>query len=537
MRKYFNVSGDCKPALHYMVDIEDRLGEIKHMIDRGDYFTINRARQYGKTTTLKALVRYLDEDYAVLSLDFQKLSHRDFETEEYFVGALSREILKKPYFKEEVQAETADGLRKLAGGMDRDVRLADLFECFSRWCRESEKPIVFIVDEADSATNNQVFLDFLSQVRGYYIDRDEIPFFQSVILAGVYDVKNLKRKIIEGAEHKVNSPWNIAADFLVNMSFSPADIAGMLKTYEEDYHTGMDVENIADLIYDYTSGYPFLVSGICKIMDERIEADADMTADGGRYIDGKNVWTKEGVLRAVRILLTEQNTLFDSLINKLEDYPELNTMLRELLFRGKEIPYVLGVHSIEMALMFGFVRKSGNNIVIANRIFETLLYNLFLASPEMRQNPIYDEALLDKNQFIQNGRLNMRLVLEKFVMHFDELYGDRNQAFAEEDGRRYFLLYLRPIINGAGNYYIEAQTRNMERTDVIVDYQGEQFVIELKIWRGGAYHERGEKQLSDYLDYYHLDKGYMLSFNFNKNKQIGVREIQLGDKILVEGVV
>ena len=56
-------------------------------------------------------------------------------------------------------------------------------------------------------------------------------------------------------------------------------------------------------------------------------------------------------------------------------------------------------------------------------------------------------------------------------------------------------------------------------------------------WRGNAYHERGEKQLWDYLDYYHLKKGYMLSFNFNKKKELGVREIVLGDKVLVEAVV
>ena len=239
----------------------------------------------------------------------------------------------------------------------------------------------------------------------------------------------------------------------------------------------------------------------------------------------------------MRILLSEQNTLFESLINKLEDYPELESTLRDLLFLGKEIPYVVGLRSIEMALMFGFVKKERHTIVIANRIFETLLYNLFLASPSMQQNVLYNEALRDKNQFICNGCLNMKLVLEKFVTHFDDLYGDRQQTFLEEDGRRYFLLYLRPIINGSGNYYIESRTRNMERTDVIVDYHGEQFIIELKLWRGNAYHERGERQLSDYLDHYHLDKGYMLSFDFNLNKQIGVRELKIGDKILIEAVV
>ncbi len=99
------------------------------------------------------------------------------------------------------------------------------------------------------------------------------------------------------------------------------------------------------------------------------------------------------------------------------------------------------------------------------------------------------------------------------------------------------MLYLKPIINGTGNYYLEAQTRDERRTDVIVDYHGEQFIIELKIWHGSEYNERGEKQLTDYLDYFHKDKGYMLSFNFNKNKKIGINEIRIGNKTIVEAVV
>ncbi len=104
MSRTFNITADCKPSLHYMVDITDRLEQIKKMIDAGQYFTINRARQYGKTTILRALAKYLVQDYVVVSLDF------------------------------------------------------------------------------------------LSQLRGYYIDRDVTPAFQSVILAGVYDIKNIKEK-------------------------------------------------------------------------------------------------------------------------------------------------------------------------------------------------------------------------------------------------------------------------------------------------------------------------------------------------------
>ena len=131
----------------------------------------------------------------------------------------------------------------------------------------------------------------------------------------------------------------------------------------------------------------------------------------------------------------------------------------------------------------------------------------------------------------------MKLVLEKFIIFFNEIYSKKTQRFLEEEGRRYFLLYLKPIINGTANYYIEAETRDRERTDLIVDCCGERFVIELKIWHGNAYNERGERQLLEYLSYYHMKKGYMLSFNFNKNKQPGVKEIQIGDSIIVEGVV
>ena len=41
----------------------------------------------------------------------------------------------------------------------------------------------------------------------------------------------------------------------------------------------------------------------------------------------------------------------------------------------------------------------------------------------------------------------------------------------------------------------------------------------------------------EYLEHYHLKKGYMLSFNFNKNKDIGAKRIVLGDKVLIEAVV
>lgn len=530
MKRYFNIEGSCHPEEHYMVNLDERLEEIKALVDNKKYFSINRSRQFGKTTTLEALAQYLKNEYIVISLDFQMLGHEDFKNEATFVTAFSREVLMAVSEPESIPEDVENKLTAYAEENDTNGKLSLLFLQLSKWCAASEKPIVLMIDEVDSATNNQVFLDFLSQLRGYYLHRRNRPTFHSVILAGVYDVKNLKRKIRPDEEHKTNSPWNIAAKFDVDMSFSADGIEKMLQDYEQDYHTRMDTYEIANLIYDYTSGYPFLVSDLCKIIDEKISGTEV-------FLTKSDAWTKEGFLEALKIVLAEKNTLFESMVNKLEEYPGLKKMLYDILFNGGTYLYNSLDKNTDIAEMFGFVKNRNGVVTISNRIFETVLYNLFLTSSEMKNTDIYQTALLEKNHFIENGELNMTLILERFIQSFTDIYGNQDEKFLEEDGRRYFLLFLRPIINGTGNYYIEAQTRDARRTDVIVDYLGKQYIIELKIWRGDEYNRRGVEQLGDYLDAYHLKKGYMLSFNFNKDKEMGVKEVVCGDKVIVEAVV
>lgn len=534
MSKIFNVTADCKPEKHYMVKLDRRLEEIKILVDAGDYFTMNRARQYGKTTTLRALNGYLQKEYYVVLMDFQTFGAGEFEDENTFSLAFAESFL---WELNQNKVSSSDALVYAINLLVEDIRLAQvnfrlrrLFVRLRDICASADRPIVLMIDEVDSAANNQVFLDFLAQLRAGYINRDKQMTFQSVILAGVYDVKNLRRKFRQEEEHKVNSPWNIATDFRVDMSFSQIEIAGMLQEYMKDHLFYIDINKMANLLYDYTQGYPYLVSKLCKLMDEEV-------CKRPAFESKEQAWGKEGFLEAIKIILAEKNTLFESLSQKLVSYPELDGMLHSLLFTGKTITYNYYEPSLNIATMFGFVKEKNNNVVIANRIFETWLYNYYLSAADMHKEEMYTASLRDKSQFIVDGHLNVRLIMEKFVVHFNELYGDNNIAFVEEEGRKYFLLYLRPIINGTGNYYIEARTRELKRTDVIIDYRGEQYIIEMKIWHGNEYNSRGEEQLIGYLDDYHQKKGYMISFNFNKNKCPGVKELVIGDKTIIEAVV
>lgn len=98
------------------------------------------------------------------------------------------------------------------------------------------------------------------------------------------------------------------------------------------------------------------------------------------------------------------------------------------------------------------------------------------------------------------GKLNLRLVFERFIEHFTDLYGYEEKKFVEKEGRKYFLLYLRPVINGIGHYSMESVTSSDTRTDLIVYYRGELFIIEMKIWHGIQAHQKGEQQLLGYMD-------------------------------------
>lgn len=68
----FNTTGICSPEKHYMVNLDHRLAEVKILVDDGKYFTINRTRQFGKTTTLQALGDYLNKDIHIWCPDYAR---------------------------------------------------------------------------------------------------------------------------------------------------------------------------------------------------------------------------------------------------------------------------------------------------------------------------------------------------------------------------------------------------------------------------------------------------------------------------------
>src|SRR4030042_1564279 len=87
MQKEFNDTGLCVPERHYMVDIIPKITRILPRIEKGKYFTINRPRQFGKTTTLALLAKTLNQrpDYCALQISFEGLDAATYAAPERFI--------------------------------------------------------------------------------------------------------------------------------------------------------------------------------------------------------------------------------------------------------------------------------------------------------------------------------------------------------------------------------------------------------------------------------------------------------------------
>ncbi|MFP3155213.1 hypothetical protein LQZ18_12475 [Lachnospiraceae bacterium ZAX-1] len=187
-------------------------------------------------------------------------------------------------------------------------------------------------------------------------------------------------------------------------------------------------------------------------------------------------WTMEGIKGAVKIILKEANTLFDNIYKILENDQKFYDFLYSIVIVGVSYKFILGNPKIGFGLMYGILKDRGGRVAI--------------------NNP-----------------------------------GTARQIL--------FLTYLKPLINGTGFYRIESQLTDLRRMDIVVDFAQDQFILELKIWHGDSEHEKAYGQLSSYLESKHADVGYLVTFDFHKdkNRQPKAEWIEFGGKKIFDVVV
>jgi hypothetical protein len=316
-----------------MVDISGKIAQIKQLIDKGIYLTINRGRQFGKTTTLDMIERIMAEEYQVINISFGGVGSAVFESEEGFCGMFT---------------DLAGDATHSKQWINKSVRT---FDSLSRYITDmcKDRKTLLMTDSVSSVIHYEIFLEFLNMLKDKYT-REELTF-NSVILAGIFNTRYIRNS---------NLPW-IELDSNVDMSFSSEEISGMLSEYEQQHRTGMNINQISDEIYEYTGGYPFFVSGMCRYIDEKLNRD----------------WTHEGVQKAFQAMLADNNTLFAEIFQEVNYEEDLRNLLFDVVYAGKSVPFSIENININVGYMLGFLKNDGGEVRVTNKIYEQRFHNYF----------------------------------------------------------------------------------------------------------------------------------------------------------------
>ncbi len=522
--KIFNTAGTCIPTRHFAADISGKVNRVMEMITQGYYFTINRPRQYGKTTLIYHLFQEIEKDknYLPLDISFEGLGSSSFTSAARFIPAFLDLLSMRLEFTNE--KEILSLVKKNSNIRD----FGKLSRFITGFVRETGRKVVLMIDEVDKSSNNQLFLDFLGMLRTKFlagnIGRDLT--FHSVILAGVHDVKTLKLKIRSNGEKKYNSPWNIAVDFKVDMSLNPAEIAPMLEEYSIERKVEIDIPYFAERLFYLTSGYPFLVSLLCKIIDEDILPAKK-----------EKKWDWEDLDKAVKMASMNANTNFETLVKNLENNPELYDLVYAITMNERRYSYNLHNPLINFGVIHGILKEENEQTKIHNRLYEQIIYNYMVSKMETSGKAKFDHV---GSSFIENdGALNIEKIIKKFQLFIKEQYSKKDLPFLERNGRLLFLAFIRPIINGRGFDFKEVEVSEEKRLDIVITFENRKYIMELKIWNGESYHQAGIEQLCDYLDRQNQERGYLLVYDFRgkTGKQGNCEELEKrGKKIFVAWV-
>jgi hypothetical protein len=237
--------------------------------------------------------------------------------------------------------------------------------------------------------------------------------------------------------------------------------------------------------------------------------------------------------------LDDNSTLFDDLMKKIEEYPDLQNLLYELTVGKKDLPFNAHDPIIKLGLMFCFIAKGDRQLIIHNKIFEIAITDYFI-SRNLTTPKIRNVRGVMYNEIIRDGVFDMELCLTKFKRHYAEIYTDQDFKFLERDGKLIFLTYLKPLINGVGFYHFEPQTRDYGKIDLVIDFLKQQFILEMKIWYGDSRHENAYEQLAAYLKSKNTDRGYLLTFDFRKKSDDKFAEnkwVTCNDKLIYDVVL
>uniref|UniRef100_A0A7C4RSV7 ATP-binding protein n=1 Tax=Desulfatirhabdium butyrativorans TaxID=340467 RepID=A0A7C4RSV7_9BACT len=507
MEKQFNTAGPCEPDLHYMLDPLKRfdLEDVLSLIETRRYFVLHAPRQTGKTTSMLALMRYLNANgrfralYA--NIETAQTARNDVASGAHaMVGALieaARFYLSESRGLEwlrEAQAES--GPNGMVAGWIR------------RWTMADPRPAVLLLDEVDALVGDTL-VSLLRQLRGGYPQRPA-AFPQSIILCGVRDVRDYRIHTGAGEIITGGSAFNIKAKSLRLGNFTQKESILLWQQHEEA--TGQRIDPaVWDELWTDTCGQPWLVNALgleCTWEDRELRRNRSLPITLERY-------------KAARERLIEnRSTHLDQLTDKLQE-ERVRRVITAILAgedegRWEEIPLDDQRYTEDLGLIV-----TRPEIAIANRLYAEVIPRELIWTTQTR-------IAHDTIWYVDpEGRLDMPKLLTAFQQFFREHSDAWIEGFSYREAGPQLLMqaFLQRIVNGGGRISRE-YALGRRRTDLFIEWPidkqqafygpVQKVVIELKVIRKGdpmAVLPEALTQTSDYADRVGAGEAYLLIFD------------------------
>ncbi len=495
MARFFNTTGPCNPADHYMLPPEQRMPDLLPYVEQKLYFVVHAARQTGKTTAMRAFAHRLREQGYVAVWATLETS-QGVEDSEYaeplWIGAQ----------EDAARFSLPEALRPDRGVETRiGRRLQDFLQ---RWCEKvADRPVVVLLDEAD-VLSGPALVSLLRQLRGGFMHRGLGRFPLSVALIGMRDLRDYLTHAKDGLPVNPGSPFNIKSASLTLRNFTAEEVASLYAQHTGDTGQVFTPEASARAFW-WTQGQPFLVNALARICVMELVTDRSRPVDAG-HIDA-----------AKEQLIQSRTTHIHSLSERLKE-PRVAPIIQAVLVGDipRSIPY--DHDDFQYVLDLGLIRMGPDGAEPACPLYREVLarqvtYNLqmSLTRPRWRwQTP--------------EGRLDFPALVGAFLRWWrenaDALKTDI-PLYPEAVPHIAFMAWLQRVINGGGTVQRE-YAAGRGAVDLLVEFAGERFVVELKRVRPkdgmNTIRQDATLQLVEYLDTLGEAQGWLILFDQRGSK-------------------
>ena len=496
----FNVAGPCVPGDHYMLDpLRGIGGELMDLIDGKSYFVIHAARQSGKTTLLKELVRRINArgEYYALYCSLEAIQ----ELREPSIGIPG--IVNKIAGRVENQG-LPDGFAKNADYSDFS---GVLNRALTNYCRMIDKPLVIFFDEADCLSNGTL-ITFLRQLREGYIDRGDTPFVHSVALVGMRNIRDYRAHIRpESATLGSSSPFNIMTESLNLRNFTQAEVAELYAQHTAETGQTFDPQAV-EHVFEQTQGQPWLVNAIARECVEKITKK-----------DYSIPVTRDMAEQAIRNLIFNWGTHFDSLMERLKEQRVRNVIVPLIL--GEDVASRRSDDYLYTRDL-GLIREIDGRVEPGNPLYAELIIRTLNWDAQRLIESEHKEYIIPR--YLKDGKIDVDYLIKDFQEYWrenSEIWKGRYQNdFYEYDEAAAHLVmqaFLQRVVNGGGQVLRE-MALGKKRADLCLVYGEQKYPIELKILQNERSRAESIAQILSYMDKVGSNTGWLVIFDQNTEK-------------------